>query len=110
MTTDAVTWASIIQDIGLGAALALIISLQLRRVIDNGRKEREQERAAFLDYLKNDSEANREVIGELTQTLYELRGAILGSDVQDKKRPPSKLTIDRAEAMAKVRKLEEQGE
>lgn len=103
------SWITLVQEVGLAATLALVISLQLRRVIDNGRKEREQERAAFLDYLKNDSEANREVIGELSQVLFELRGAILHQDLEQasKAKPPAGMVVKHAEQKAKQREEEQ---
>ena len=105
------SWVTLVQEIGLAATLALVISLQLRRVIDNGRKEREQEREAFLAYLRDDSEANRDTLNELSRVLFELRGAILHTDLEgttiSKPKPPAQLTVDRAEAMARVKRIEE---
>ena len=93
-------WVTLVSEAGIAGTLAIVISLQLRRVIDNGRKEREAEREAFLSYLRDDSEANRETLNELSRVLYELRGAILHTDLEGatKTKPPAKMVVDRAEA------------
>ena len=98
-------WITLIQEVGLAATLALVISLQLRRVIDNGRQERVEQQARFLDYLKDNDAANREVISELSQTLFELRGAILGADLENEPTVPAKVRLQRADALIKTKRL-----
>lgn len=87
MATDATTWASVLQDVGLGAALALGIYLLLKKVLADAQLERDryrEERKQFLDALERTSGKQVEAISQLEKTLFELRGAILGSDLEQK--------------------------
>lgn len=80
VTPDAII--QIVQELGLGVALAVAIFWQLRRTLDAARDERQLdrvEREKLIQHLVDEGRETRDVLRGLDSTLSEIRGVLIGS-------------------------------